>query len=431
MMHGFADTTNADVLEKALEEGSTLNAMEKVCTVNADNIPTTTGHSRSKMRLGKMWHRATYVIIRHIEPNDNNNNNNNNNSNDANKNDAADEEIILVQRRSTIKDYCPAKLDATPGGVVGYGESYSLNAMREMKEEMNIDVEDNDVKNNNGFKELFTFPYEDEGVKVWGGLFEVVHRKPFSNIKIQEEEVSEIHRLSIQTVRAMVNENPNQWMPDGLHAIKLYLQYRYDVALERRWGNFLRYTIRPKPEVIFFDCDDCLYFDGWKLASKLTSKIEEWCVKKKNLPPGKAYELYKKHGTALKGLLAEGYMNETEKGKNLLKQYIFEIQYIFTSCIARCILFKSHIFYPSWFNFHTLNYFFRVSEIDEYLADVHDIPISEHLSIDNELRNMLLKIDPSIPKYIFTASVRDHAERCLRALGIEDLFVDIIDGRLI
>ena len=88
-------------------------------------------------------------------------------------------------------------------------------------------------------------------------------------------------------------------------------------------------------------------------------------------------------------------------------------------------------FYPSWFNFHTSNYFSRVSEIDEYLADVHDIPISEHLSIDNELRNMLLKIDPSIPKYIFTASVRDHAERCLRALGIEDLFVDIIDGRLI
>lgn len=377
MMHGFADTTNADVLEKALEEGSSLNAMEKVCTVNADNIPTTTGHSRSKMRLGKMWHRATYVIIRHIEPNDNNNNNSSND--DANKNDAADEEIVLVQRRSTIKDYCPAKLDATPGGVVGYGESYSLNAMREMKEEMNIDVEDNDVKNNNGFKELFTFPYEDEGVKVWGGLFEVVHRKPFSNIKIQEEEVSEIHRLSIQTVRAMVNENPNQWMPDGLHAIKLYLQYRYDVALERRWGNFLRYTIRPKVKAIFFDCDDCLYFDGWKLASKLTSKIEEWCVSKKGLPPGKAYELYKKHGTALKGLLAEGYMNETEK------------------------------------------------EIDEYLADVHDIPISEHLSIDNELRNMLLKIDPSIPKYIFTASVRDHAERCLRALGIEDLFVDIID----
>ena len=66
-------------------------------------------------------------------------------------------------------------------------------------------------------------------------------------------------------------------------------------------------------------------------------------------------------------------------------------------------------------------------EIDEYLKDVHDLPIHEHLSIDNELRDMILKIDPSIPKYIFTASVRHHAERCLKALGIDDLFVDIID----
>ena len=67
-------------------------------------------------------------------------------------------------------------------------------------------------------------------------------------------------------------------------------------------------------------------------------------------------------------------------------------------------------------------------EIDAYLAAVHDIPIHEHLTIDRELRDMILKIDPSIPKYIFTASVRAHAERCLKALGIEDLFVDIIDG---
>lgn len=36
-------------------------------------------------------------------------------------------------------------------------------------------------------------------------------------------------------------------------------------------------------------------------------------------------------------------------------------------------------------------------------------------------------MDPSIPRYIFTASVRHHAERCLKALGIEDLFQNIID----
>jgi len=38
-----------------------------------------------------------------------------------------------------------------------------------------------------------------------------------------------------------------------------------------------------------------------------------------------------------------------------------------------------------------------------------------------------MSLDPTIPKYIFTASVREHAERCLVALGIDDLFVDIID----
>ena len=65
--------------------------------------------------------------------------------------------------------------------------------------------------------------------------------------------------------------------------------------------------------------------------------------------------------------------------------------------------------------------------IDEYLRDVHEVPVFEHLSKDEELRKMILSIDPSIPKYIFTASVRHHAERCLKALGIEDLFVDIID----
>ena len=36
-------------------------------------------------------------------------------------------------------------------------------------------------------------------------------------------------------------------------------------------------------------------------------------------------------------------------------------------------------------------------------------------------------MDPSIKRYVFTASVKHHAERCLKALGIEDLFVDIID----
>ena len=110
----------------------------------------------------------------------------------------------------------------------------------------------------------------------------------------------------------------------------------------------------------------------------LTAKIESW-FNQGGHPEGYAYQLYKQYGTALKGLQAEKLINDSEEA------------------------------------------------IDDYLRKVHDIPISTHLKRDSELRQILQKIDPSIPKYIFTASVRHHAERCLDALGISDLFEDIID----
>jgi len=135
---------------------------------------------------------------------------------------------------------------------------------------------------------------------------------------------------------------------------------------------------RVKPQVVFFDCDDCLYFDNWKIGQLLTDKIEEWCVKN-GLKKGQAYDLYKQYGTALKGLLAEGYIDKNDE------------------------------------------------EIDDYLKKVHDINVKSHLTKDNHLRKLLLDMDPTIPKYVFTASVRHHAEKCLQALGIDDLFVDIID----
>lgn len=368
----FSDTTNPADLVKALKAGLTLNASENVCTVDETNTPTPTGHTRAEMRLNRMWHRATYIIIRHDYKEDG----------DETTNNDDDNIHLLVQRRTKIKDYCPGKLDPTPGGVVGFGESYLLNATREMMEEMNIHLSED---SGNEMKELFAFPYQDDKVRVWGGMFEVTYRKPMADIKLQPEEVDEVLRLSLSEIKKMAIEDPDDWMPDGLHAIKLYLQYRQDRALKRRLlkgysnGDLDNYRLRPKPSAIFFDCDDCLYFDGWQLAAKLTAKIEEWCTSQKNLPEGHAYELYKKHGTALKGLLAEGHMEDCEE------------------------------------------------EIDAYLRDVHDVPVSEHLTLDNDLRDMILKIDPSIPKYIFTASVRDHAQRCLKALGIDDLFVDIID----
>jgi putative hydrolase of the HAD superfamily/pyrimidine and pyridine-specific 5'-nucleotidase len=354
-----------EILRRALQEGTSRDAHERICTVDEHNVPTATGHTRAEMRLNNLWHRATYILVRH-ETDD----------------DPSDDTMhLLVQRRSMQKDYYPGKLDPTPGGVVEFGETYLLNAIREIEEEMGIDVSEGSPHT---MTKMFDFPYKDDRVRVWGGFFEAVYRGSLDDLKIQEEEVDEVLRLSLGEVQEMTANDPDAWMPDALHALRLYLQYREDGVVKRRLlsgyssGNLESYKLRPKPKVIFFDCDDCLYFDNWNVATQLTHKMNEWC-KKLGLADGEAYELYHKHGTTLRGLLTEGHMDHSDE------------------------------------------------TIDEFLSHVHDIPISEMLEKDEELRAIIESMDPSIPKYIFTASVRHHAERCLTALGIDDLFVDIID----
>ena len=128
--------------------------------------------------------------------------------------------------------------------------------------------------------------------------------------------------------------------------------------------------------------DDCLYKNDWKVANLLTARIEEFTVGKLGLQPGYAYELYKKYGTCLKGMMAEKILDD--------------------------------------------------NSVDEYLLWAHDVPLEEHIGKDEKLRDVLVRVrDEGYPMYIFTASARHHAEKCLRLLGISDLFIDIIDVRAV
>ncbi|KAL7530214.1 hypothetical protein ACHAXR_006162 [Thalassiosira sp. AJA248-18] len=171
------------------------------------------------------------------------------------------------------------------------------------------------------------------------------------------------------------------------HILHLYRQHQLDSRIPGRrllhgtsGSNIDDYTLRPEPAVVFFDCDDCLYFDNWVIAGHLTKSIEDHCQNEFGLPKGHAYKLYKEHGTALRGLIAEGYLSK--------------------DCSA---------------------------SMDGFLEKAHDLPIHELLSPDAQLRSMILSMRPSIRKFVFTASVSHHAQRCLEALGIADLIEGIID----
>jgi len=92
-----------------------------------------------------------------------------------------------------------------------------------------------------------------------------------------------------------------------------------------------------------------------------------------------AYNFYKTYGTCLKGLLVEGIIDE--------------------------------------------------AGVEVFLREVHDIDYGDIVA-DPELRSVLEPIVRSKPTWIFTASVREHAQRCLEAVGLADLpWRGIIDCR--
>lgn len=128
--------------------------------------------------------------------------------------------------------------------------------------------------------------------------------------------------------------------------------------------------------VIFIDCDDCLYFNNWTTAKKITASIGAYALKL-GVSREQAYKFYKEYGTCLKGLMVENIISDPE----------------------------------------------------DFLREVHDIDYSD-ISKDPELRKVLEPLMASKPTWVFTASAREHAARCLEAIGIDDLpWKGIIDTR--
>ena len=251
-IHRFYFNSAEARLRQKLRDGTSLNAKELIEHVDENNQVIPGGVHRALMRLDNLWHRATYVLIRH-EPA----------MLEQHGSDLTDV-FVLVQKRSRHKDYCPGRLDPTPGGVVGCGETYRENALREMQEEMGITLDDESSTEHRGLRKLFTFPYQDGRVRVWGEFYEGFYRGALKELKVQESEVESVYRISLSELEDLLTQHPERFMPDACHAMKLYFQHKLDQIVKRRLlkgypsSDFSAYDLRPKPEVIFFDCDDCL-----------------------------------------------------------------------------------------------------------------------------------------------------------------------------
>tara|TARA_B100000795_G_scaffold269361_1_gene258514 strand:+ start:127 stop:1428 length:1302 start_codon:yes stop_codon:yes gene_type:complete len=188
---------------KIRASGIALNADEMLTVVNVQNNQVIGSEKRSVVKASRdLCYRATYIFVRQIGS-----------------------ELLYVQRRSELKDYCPGEIDPCMGGCVGEGESYKDNAKRELKEELGVDSE---------VQHLFTFLYpgDDSTSPIWGDVWETEIDIEIHDLQLQPEEVDEVFLMSPEDIIVLDDER-NESSPaskrvtkDSAIALRMYLEQR-------------------------------------------------------------------------------------------------------------------------------------------------------------------------------------------------------------
>ena len=128
-----------------------------------------------------LWHRAVYAFI--IDENSN----------------------ILLQKRSSNKKLWPDKWDVTIGGHVNAGEFGRQALIRECKEELGIEINDNDIKYIVGTtsvynKNNYINNHYDE-------CYLITKNVKIEDLKLQKEEVSDAKYFSKEELLNRINNN--------------------------------------------------------------------------------------------------------------------------------------------------------------------------------------------------------------------------------
>ena len=111
---------------------------------------------------------------------------------------------ILLQRRCATKDSNPNMLDISSAGHLTAGDDSLTGALRELKEELNLDLKPEDlhyiktIKRSVKYTETFINNEFDD-------IYVVRTNKTINDMKYQEEEISEIMFVPYKKFKEMVN----------------------------------------------------------------------------------------------------------------------------------------------------------------------------------------------------------------------------------
>ena len=142
-----------------------------------------TGKTATRKECHKkgLWHRAVYAFIVDKDFN------------------------VLLQRRSAKKDLWPNRWDVTIGGHVDAGEIGRQALIRECKEELGIDIKDNEIK----FLVSSTSVYKTDGYynRHYDEGYLIIKDIDPNVLKLNSEEVSEVKYFSASDIINRVNNN--------------------------------------------------------------------------------------------------------------------------------------------------------------------------------------------------------------------------------
>ncbi|MBQ9657744.1 MAG: NUDIX domain-containing protein [Clostridia bacterium] len=110
---------------------------------------------------------------------------------------------ILVQKRSMQKKKFPGLWDMACAGHVEAGESAKMGAIREAKEELGIDVSENEMQ--------FMFEYIEDDAWEIGQVFFFKLDKEAKEMTLQEEEVEEVKWVSFEEFKNLLYSD--KWVP--------------------------------------------------------------------------------------------------------------------------------------------------------------------------------------------------------------------------
>lgn len=111
---------------------------------------------------------------------------------------------ILLQRRRATKDSDPNMLDISSAGHLSAGDDSLSGALRELKEELNIEIEDKELQFVKTLKR--SSKYSDTFINnEFDDLYILRTNKKIEDMKFQKEEISEIFFVPYKQFKEMIS----------------------------------------------------------------------------------------------------------------------------------------------------------------------------------------------------------------------------------